>query len=120
MGYLSGYEGESKLGYPALPLTNTRIKNAKPSSRPYKIFDERGLFLLVNPSGSKLWRFRYSFAKREKLISFGAYPDVTLANAREKRRAARELLENGTDPSAARRARVAACAESLSWTGTHR
>ena len=59
-------------------LTEVQIRNAKPRERAYKLFDERGLFLLVMPTGGRLWRFRYRVANREKLISLGGYPDVPL------------------------------------------
>lgn len=88
-------------------LTDTQIRNAKPKpDKQYKLFDERGLFLLVTATGSKGWRFRYRFAGREKLISLGVYPDVSLKMAREKRDAARRLLAEDppVDPSANRQA----------------
>jgi hypothetical protein len=66
-------------------LSETKIRFAKPRERPYKLFDERGLFLLVSPTGGRLWRLRYRMDKREKLISLGTYPDVPLKRAREKR-----------------------------------
>ncbi len=77
-------------------LTETRIKAAKPG----KHTDERGLYLLVTPKGSKLWHYRYSFAGKEKLLALGAYPVVTLAMAREKHLDARRLLDAGVDPMA--------------------
>jgi len=84
-------------------LTDTGVKNAKPKDKPYKLMDERGLFLLVNPNGSKLWRFRYRFNDKEKLLSLGSYPDTGLGDAREKRDEARKLLASGVDPSADRK-----------------
>ena len=60
-----------------MPLTNLAIQRAKPRAQPYKLFDTKGLFLLVEPRGSKLWRFKYRFGGKEKLISFGPYPEVT-------------------------------------------
>jgi integrase len=86
-----------------LPLTDTQVKNAKTQNRPIKLFDGGGLFLLVTPKGSKGWRFKYNFAGKEKLISFGPYPDTTLDGARTKREAARTLLKNGRDPSLAKK-----------------
>ena len=59
-------------------LTETRIRAARATDRPYKLFDERGLFMLVTPPGGRLWRLRYRMYGREKLLSLGAYPDVTL------------------------------------------
>lgn len=85
-------------------LTETRIRAAKPAEKPYKVFDERGLFMLVTPSGGRLWRLRYRHGGVEKLLAIGAYPDVSLKRAREKRDDARKLLADGIDPSAKRRA----------------
>ena len=73
-------------------LHETRIRAAKPAERPYKLFDERGLFLLVTPAGGRLWRLRYRMAGVEKLLTLGAYPDVPLKRAREKRDEARKLF----------------------------
>jgi hypothetical protein len=64
--------------------------------------DERGLFMLMTPSGGRWWRFRYNFAGKEKLLSLGTYQDVLLKAAREARDDARRLLAKGIDPSAAR------------------
>jgi hypothetical protein len=63
-----------------MSLTNTAIVNAKPGPKPFKLFDERGLFLLVTPAGGKWWRFRYKFDGKEKLLSLGIYPDIPLAS----------------------------------------
>jgi hypothetical protein len=94
-------------------LTETKIRFAKPRERPYKLFDERGLFLLVAPTGGRLWRLRYRLGKREKLISLGAYPDVPLKRAREKRDEARKLIADDIDPSAERKAKRAALLETF-------
>ncbi|WP_415519642.1 MAG: tyrosine-type recombinase/integrase [Desulfovibrio aminophilus] len=85
-------------------LTDTAIRNAKPGQKQRKLSDEKGLFLLVAPSGGKWWRFKYRFAGKEKLLSLGTYPEVSLAQARERRDEARKLLARGIDPSAARKA----------------
>ena len=87
-----------------MALTVVSIRNAVSKEKPYKIFDGRGLYLLVNPTGSKLWRFKYTLAKREKLISFGPFPEVSLSQARNLRAHARSQLIAGIDPSAARKA----------------
>jgi hypothetical protein len=94
-----------------LPLSNIEVKNAKfgedkngtPKDKTY--FDGDGLFLLVKPikngetyTDSKLWRFKYRFGGKEKLISFGTYPEISLADARERRRIAREQIAKGLDP----------------------
>lgn len=67
-----------------MPLTDTAIRAVKTSEKQQKFFDGNGLFLLVAPSGSKIWRFKYRFQGKEKLISFGQYPAVSLKDAREK------------------------------------
>ena len=87
-----------------VPLTDIQVKNAKPiDGKARKLFDGGGLFLLVAASGARGWRFKYQFAGKEKLLSLGVYPEVTLAEAREKRREARKQLEAGIDPSLARK-----------------
>jgi integrase len=82
-----------------MALTNTAIKAAKPQERPYKLYDEKGLFLLIEPSGSQLWRLKYRVNGKEKKLALGPYPEVGLKEAREKRDAARNLVVAGIDPS---------------------
>jgi integrase len=89
-------------------LTDKAIQAAKPRVRPYKLADGRGLTLLVNPVGSKLWRFRYRYDGREKMLGLGSYPDTSAKLAREKREEARKLLAEGVDPSRNRQAEKAA------------
>jgi hypothetical protein len=89
-------------------LTDTGIRNAKTSDRPRKLTDEKGLHLLVTPAGGKFWRMQYRFGGKQKLLSFGAYPETGLAAAREQREEARKLLANGIDPGADKKARKAA------------
>jgi len=72
-----------------MPLTDAAIRSTKPTDKPQKLFDGGGLYLLVQSSGAKLWRLKYRFQGREKLISFGSYPEVGLAAARQKRDAER-------------------------------
>lgn len=84
-------------------LSSFSVEKAKPRETPYKLSDGNGLYLLVNPNGSKLWRFRYSFGGKERMIGFGAYPDVPLAAARDKRDEARKLVAAGVDPSQKRK-----------------
>jgi integrase len=98
-------------------LTETAVKAAKAVEKPRKLYDERGLFLLVNPNGSRLWRVKYQFEGREKLLSLGGYPDVGLKRAREKRDEARKLVADGIDPSAKRQAEKLAVAESFEAVG---
>lgn len=81
-----------------MPLTDTAIRNAKPATKPYKLTDGEGLYLLVNAVG-KYWRFDYRFLGKRKTLAMGVYPDTSLANARERRSQARNLLANNTDPS---------------------
>lgn len=91
-----------------MPLTDTVIRTKKAAAKPAKLFDERGLFLLVMPSGGKWWRLKYRFDGKEKLLSLGVYPDVSLALARKKRNEARGLIAEGIDPSVHRQATKAA------------
>jgi integrase len=94
-------------------LSDTRVRRAKPSDKQYKLYDGRGLFLLVTPTGGRLWRLKYRINGGEKLISLGAYPDVGLKRAREKRDEARKLLADGIDPSARRQERRTALLETF-------
>jgi len=80
-------------------LTATQIKNAKPKEKKYKLSDGGGLFLLINPNGSKLWRLKYRLDGKEKEYAIGVYPDITLAKAREKRAMLRGLIANGVNPN---------------------
>jgi Arm DNA-binding domain len=81
-----------------MPLTDTAIRGTKPNLKPFKMYDRNGLFLLVNPSGSKLWRWRYRFDNKEKLMALGEYPVVGLSQVRELQLAARRTLIVGIDP----------------------
>jgi len=80
-----------------MKLSDTTIRNAKPKEKPYKLPREDGLYLQVNPNGSKWWRFSYRFAGKEKLLSFGTYPEVPLVLARQRRDTARQLVAAGKD-----------------------
>lgn len=95
-------------GVIAMPLTDTAIRNAKPTEKPYKLTDEKGLFLLVNPNGAKWWRLKFRVDGKEKLLSLGVYPDTSLKDARAKRDEARKQLAGGIDPSQQRKAIKAA------------
>ena len=88
-----------------MALTDTAIRNAKPTDKPFKLYDEKGLFLQVTPNGGKWWRFKYRFDNKEKLLSFGTYPEIKLASARAKRDEARELIAKEIDPSDTRKAK---------------
>lgn len=85
-------------------LTETAVRQAKPRDRKFKLFDQGGLFLLVTPQGSKLWRYKYRIGTREGLLSIGRYPDIGIAKARELHRFARGLVAEGIDPSAKKKA----------------
>jgi integrase len=87
-----------------MALTDTEIRRSKPDESPYKLSDGGGLHLLVTPTGGKLWRWKYRFDGAEKLMALGRYPEVALADARERRDAARKRLANGIDPMAERKA----------------
>ncbi|MGR6034474.1 MAG: tyrosine-type recombinase/integrase [Candidatus Nitrosoglobus sp.] len=79
-------------------LTDIKCKSAKPEDKQYKLFDERGLYLLIHSNGSKYWRMRYRYAGKDKTLSFGVYPEVSLKEARDKRDDAREIIRDGIDP----------------------
>ena len=81
-----------------MPLTDVKIKSARPTEKPYKLYDERGLFLIVTPTGGKWWRLKYRFDDKEKLLSLGVYPDIGLRDARDRRDEARKLLAHFIDP----------------------
>lgn len=86
-----------------MALTDTQIRKIKPQAKQQKLFDGGGLFLLVTPTGSKLWRIKYRFSGKEKLLSLGAYPDLSLADARDRRAEVRKQLAQGIDPSSVKR-----------------
>jgi hypothetical protein len=85
---------------PKMALTETAIRNAKPSPKPIKLSDDEGIFVLVQPSGGKLWRFKYRFTGKEKELSLGRHPDVSFREARARHDAARRLVADGMDPGA--------------------
>jgi hypothetical protein len=85
------------------PLTAIEIKNAKPKEKEYKLSDGNGLFLLVKPSGGKLWRLKYRFSGKEKVIALGKYPGVSLADARKDRERLRSNIATGLDPASERK-----------------
>lgn len=82
-----------------MPLSEFGVRNAKPQEKPYKLSDGGGLYLHVQPNGSKLWRLKYRFMNKEKVLSFGPYPLVGIADARGKRDEAKKLLLAGSDPA---------------------
>jgi len=90
------------------PLTDTAVRTIKPSKKPKKLFDGGGLFLLITPAGGKLWRLKYRLGGTEKLLAIGKYPQLSLAEARQKRDDAKALLERGIDPGHIKKAQQAA------------
>jgi integrase len=96
-----------------MPLNDAKLRTLKPEPKPRKYADFEGLFLLVNPNGSRLWRLAYRFAGKQKLLALGVYPDVSLRDARKAKEDARALLREGRDPAHVRqvakvRAKIAA------------
>ena len=93
---------------PIMPLSDLAIRSAKHGPKPIKLADDRGLFLLLQPSGGKLWRLKYRFAGKEKKLGLGRYPDVTLKEARKRRDEARAQVATGVDPAAHKQAEALA------------
>ncbi|MGD0168967.1 MAG: integrase arm-type DNA-binding domain-containing protein, partial [Smithella sp.] len=94
-----------------MPLNEVKIRNAKPKAKFYKLTDSEGLYLHVTETGTKLWRFRYRFSGKEKLLALGKYPGISLLDARQKRDEARRQLAHGVDPGAVRKAQKQAKVE---------
>lgn len=94
-----------------MPLTDTAIRKIKPAAKTQRLFDGGGLYLEVSPNGGKWWRQKYRFLGKEKRLAHGTYPEVSLAEAREKRDAARKLLATGIDPGEHKKAIKAATSE---------
>jgi Arm DNA-binding domain len=84
-------------------LNDTRVRTTKPCKQPIKLSDSGGLYLLIQPHGSKLWRLAYRFGGKQKTLAFGVYPTITLKHAREKRDEAKQHLADNIDPSTQRR-----------------
>lgn len=101
-----------------MALNDVAIKALKPKDRVFAVADEKGLCIEVAVSGSKLWRFRYRFGGKPKVLSFGRYPEVTLKEARQRRDDARGQLRDGIDPGVERkRAKLTAMLCEASTTG---
>jgi hypothetical protein len=96
-------EGQAILGLPPRMLSELKIKAAKPTDKPYKLFDGGGLYLEVKPNGSKLWRYKFRFQGKENRLSLGRYPEVSLKQARQKHAELRAKRLNGENPAASRR-----------------
>ena len=101
-GYFGGIRSP-KWGY-RVALTDFPIRRSKPRERAYKLYDEKGLYLLVSPTGAKLWRLKYRVAGTEKTLALGVYPERTLVPVRDDTHEARKLIRDGVDPSAQRKA----------------
>src|SRR5688572_28471280 len=97
-------------------LSDTRIRAAKPKARPYKLYDSDGLFLIINPNGSKWWRQRYRYAGKEQMLSLGVYGEIGLAEARDKSREMRKSIARDLDPSAQRKYRRVALVDAQANT----
>jgi len=97
-------------------LTDTKVRNAKPRPKSYKLTDTNRLFLLVAPGGGKLWRWNYVYDGKNKTMAFGAYPMVSLADARAKRDNAYAILSEGNDPGVAKKLRIEANLEAARQT----
>jgi integrase len=110
MGVTLGVTINPAMKVTPMPLTDSAIKAAKPNAAQYKLHDANGLFLLIRPSGGKLWRLKYRFNKKEQLLSLGAYPEVSLAEARKRRDESRKTLAEGRNPSAEKKRAALAAA----------
>ncbi|APV90372.1 tyrosine-type recombinase/integrase [Salmonella enterica] len=98
-----------------MALTDKQARSAKPSDKPYKLADTLGLYLLVKPNGSRIWYLKYRFEGKESRVSFGSYPETSLALAREKRDATKRILKSGLNPSQQRRSEKIIVDESLTF-----
>src|SRR4249919_1643311 len=87
-----------------MALTDTRIRNAKPKPKPYKLSDGGGMYLLVMPDGARYWRMDYRFAGKRRTLALGVYPTLSLSDARARREDARASLDRDVDPGVAKRA----------------
>jgi integrase len=94
-----------------MPLTDVKIAKAKPQKKPQTMFDGGGLYLLITPTGGKLWRFKYRLEGKGQLLALGAYPEISLADARERRASVRKQIANGIDPASVKKAQKQADTE---------
>ncbi|OCA52587.1 putative prophage CPS-53 integrase [Photorhabdus namnaonensis] len=98
-----------------MALTDIKVRTIKPTDKPFKLTDEQGMHLLINPNGSKYWRLQYRFDGKQKVLALGVYPLVTLAEARRKRDEAKKLLFVGIDPSEKKKADKIEQSEALTF-----
>lgn len=99
-----------------MALSDAQCRSAKPQDKPYKLFDTGGLYLFVTSAGGRLWRLKYRFEGKEKLLSIGSFPEIGISDARKKRNAAREKLDDGVDPAAERKEKKRATVNSNALT----
>ncbi len=99
-----------------MPLTDIAIRSARSREKPYKLTDQRGLYLLIQPTGGKLWRYKYKQHGKEKKLSLGIYPKVSLAAARKLAEKARDRIAEGHDPVAEKKIQKAAAILSAATT----
>lgn len=104
-------KGENAMPKRITPLSDVQVKNSKPKDSDYKVADGGGLYLLVSATGGRLWWMDYRFNDKRKTMAFGAYPAITLADARQRREEAKKLLANGVDPGETKKAQKAAQGE---------
>ena len=88
-----------------MKLTDAQIRNAKPRDKQYKLTDGQGMYLLIKPNGSKLWRLEYSLNNKRNTHAIGSYPSIKLKDARKQLAEAKELLAHGIDPNSHRKAK---------------
>ena len=105
-GHDWGHEAPKERSCPQMSLKAAQIRDLQPSDTPYRRSDEKGLYLKIFPNGSKLWRYKYRILGREKRLALGAWPEVSLAEARKKRDDARLLVLDDIDPLAEKKTRV--------------
>lgn len=105
VGLLRSFRKSPHLKGPHMPLTDTRLRALKPKDKPYKVTDERGLYVEVTPTGGKLWRFRYRIGGAQKKLCIGSYPDISLKQARDVAYEARRAVASGGDPAFEKRKR---------------
>ena len=96
-----------------MPITQVQIVNAKPRAKPYRLFDGRGLYVEISPSGGRWWRFKYRINGKEKRLSLGVYPDVSLKAARDRLDEVRRQLAAGVDPADERKGSGATATDPL-------
>ncbi|WP_407224500.1 tyrosine-type recombinase/integrase [Enterobacter hormaechei] len=103
-----------------MALTDIKVRTTKPSDKPFKLTDGQGMYLLINPNGSKYWRLQYRFGGKQKVLALGVYPMVSLGEARRKRDEAKKLVSDGIDPSEKKKADKIEQSEALTFEAVAR